>query len=136
MAGKITSIVLSIVMLVSAVLVTGCESHAQSGTGLGALAGAGIGQLAGGDTEATLIGAAIGAGAGYIFGNEGDKKETTADINTIRAEQNTVTVWITNSNGSMVPVRLSRSGPNYIGPRGEIYAKLPTQEQLRPVYGF
>jgi hypothetical protein len=51
-------------------------------------------------------------------------------------EDGTVTVWITNSNGSTTSVRLTRQGPWYIGPRGEYYAQMPTNEQLRVVYGF
>jgi len=135
---------LTIILLVTAIgfglFVTGCENGAQTGSVIGTLAGAGIGQLAGGDSEATLIGAAVGAGAGYIFGNESDKKktsaETNANIQALRAEQNSAVVWVTNSNGSMVPVKLSKNGPGYIGPRGELYAKLPSQDQLRTVYGF
>ena len=49
---------------------------------------------------------------------------------------NTVTVWITNSNGSQTSVQLTRHDRRYIGPRGEYYAHLPTNEQLRVVYGF
>ncbi len=48
----------------------------------------------------------------------------------------TVTVWITNGNGSMSPVVLTQDGPWYIGPRGERYFGMPTAEQLRPVYGL
>ena len=136
MTKKITLLTLAAAMALSVTFVAGCESNAQTGTAIGGLAGAGIGQLAGGSTEATLIGAAVGAGAGYILGNEGDKKDAAANVNTLRAEQNTVTVWITNSNRSKVPVRLTKSGPNYVGPRGEIYSTLPTEDQLRPVYGF
>jgi len=97
---------------------------------------AGIGALAGGGSEGTLIGAAVGGGAGYMLGNEGDKKNTQAEMNNIRAEHNMVTVWITNSNGSKIPVKLRRSGPNFIGPRGETYQTMPTEDQLRPIYGF
>lgn len=39
-------------------------------------------------------------------------------------------VNIRNSNGSIGQIKLEKIGNNYIGPRGEIYAKLPTQEQL------
>jgi len=116
--------------------VSGCETDAQNTALLGAAAGAGIGALAGGDTEATLTGAAIGGGAGYIIGNESDKQKTRQEMANIRAEQNTVTVWITNSNGSKIPVKLTRSGPNYVGPRGELYSTMPTEEQLKMVYGF
>jgi len=114
----------------------GCESDAQTGAGIGALAGAGIGQLAGGDTESTLIGAAVGGGAGYIVGDQQDKKKTKAEMDSIRQEMNIVTVNVTNSNGSITPVRLTKQGVGYVGPRGEYYSSLPTPEQLKPVYGF
>jgi hypothetical protein len=48
----------------------------------------------------------------------------------------TVTVWIANPNGSQTPVSLTQEGPWYIGPRQERYFGLPTQDQLRPVYGL
>ncbi len=51
-------------------------------------------------------------------------------------EPTTVTVWITNSNGSQTSVTLTRSGPGYKGPRGEWYPEMPTEEQLSMVYGF
>jgi len=114
----------------------GCESDAQTGAAIGALAGAGVGQLAGGDTESTLIGAAVGGGAGYMLGNEQDKKKAAADRESIRQEMNTVMVKVTNSNGSIIQVPLRKQGVGYVGPRGEYYEKLPTEDQLRPVYGF
>ncbi len=136
MAKNLKKIVMVLVISLGSLYLAGCDSEAQIGSAIGALAGAGIGQLAGGDTEATLIGAAVGAGAGYMLGNESDKKNAIAERDAIRADQNSTIVWITNSNGSQVPVRLAKSGPAYIGPRGEIYNQLPTQDQLRPVYGF
>ncbi len=48
----------------------------------------------------------------------------------------TITVWITNSNGSMTSVQLTREGAWYRGPNGEYYATMPTNEQLRALYGF
>jgi outer membrane lipoprotein SlyB len=136
MTKNVTKIMMALVVSLGAVFFAGCESEAQLGSALGALAGAGIGQLAGGDTEATLIGAAVGAGAGYMLGNETDKKASAAERDAIRSDLSSTVVWITNSNGSQVPVRLAKNGPAYIGPRGEIYNQLPTQDQLRPVYGF
>ena len=118
-------------------LAAGCESDAQTGAGLGALAGAGIGQLAGGDTKSTLIGAAVGGGAGYMIGNEQDKKKTKAEMDALRQEMSIVTVNITNPNGSISQVRLRKQGVGYVGPRGEYYGKLPTEEQLRQAgYGL
>jgi len=118
-------------------LTVGCESDAQTGALVGTAAGAGIGQLAGRSTEATLIGAAVGGGAGYIVGNEGDKKKTQAEIDNVRQEMNIVTVNVTNSNGSITPVKLTKQGVGYVGPRGEYYNNLPTSEQLKQGgYGF
>jgi len=55
---------------------------------------------------------------------------------TVVVEPAVVTVWVRNSNGSQSPVKLTRSGPGYIGPRGEYYSTMPDNEQLRMVYGF
>ena len=114
----------------------GCESDAQTGAAIGSLAGAGIGQLAGGDTEATLIGAAVGGGAGYMIGSEQDKKKAAAEREQLRQEINTVTVNITNSNGSVSQVKLTKQGVGYVGPRGEYYDHLPSGDELKPIYGF
>ena len=115
---------------------TGCETDAQNTALLGTALGAGVGALAGGDTEATLIGAAVGGGVGYGVGNESDKQKMRQEMTSIRAEQDSVTIWITNSNGSTTPVKLRKSGPGYIGPRGEHYTQMPTPEDLAKVYGF
>jgi hypothetical protein len=130
------SLIILTTILVGLLFALGCESDAQTGALIGTGIGAGVGALAGGSTEGTLIGAAVGGGAGYMLGNEGDKKKAEADRGAIRQEMNTVTVWVTNSNSSRIPVNLTKSGPNYIGPRGEQYDHLPTSEELRPVYGF
>ena len=113
----------------------GCENDAQNTAVLGGAVGAGIGALAGGDTEGALTGAAIGAGAGYIIGNESDKAKASQQTTT-SVDANTVTVWITNSNGSQTPVKLVRDGTGYIGPKEERYSTMPTEEQLKQAYGF
>jgi hypothetical protein len=53
------------------------------------------------------------------------------------AEEQTV-VWISNDNGSKTPVTLVRQRDTgyFVGPRGEIYVVLPTDEQLRSLYGL
>ena len=120
-----------------AVWISGCQSDAQTGALIGGAAGAGIGQLAGRHTKSTLIGAAVGSGAGYMIGNESEKKKTKAEMEGIRQEMNTVTVNVTNSNGSITPVALKKQGVGYVGSRGEYYNSLPTSEQLRQAgYGF
>lgn len=136
MSRRTITILITIGFSLSLLVVTGCENDAQTGALIGTGAGAGIGQLAGGDTEATLIGAAVGGGVGYLLGNEGDKKKAEAERDDLRYAMNTETVHVTNTNGSIIAVKLQRSGPGYIGPRGEYYPNLPSQEQLRPVYGF
>ena len=135
----VKTIVTLLIVAVAALAMTfsvGCESEAGNSALLGTAIGAGVGALAGGDTEGALVGAAIGGGVGYAAGNEADKKQTRQEIANVRAEQNTLMVWITNSNGSKLPVKLTRSGPNFIGPRGETYPTMPTEEQLKMVYGF
>jgi len=123
-------------MVLGLTLVAGCQSDAQTGAVLGSLAGAGIGQIAGRNTESTLIGAAVGGTAGYMLGNESDRKKTQAEMAYLRQQTDYVTVNITNSNGSVSQVRLRKQGVGYVGTRGEYYNTLPTQDQLRPVYGF
>jgi hypothetical protein len=118
------------------VFVVGCESDARTGAALGTLTGAGIGQLVGRDTKSTLIGAAIGAGTGYMIGNESDRSKMQTRMYAMQDDINSQLVNITNSNGSIVMVRLRRQGVGWLGPRGEYYPTLPTSEQLRPVYGF
>lgn len=129
-------ITMMVVSLSGIWLLGGCESGGQTGALLGTAAGAGIGQLAGGDTKSTLIGAAVGGGTGYIIGSEQDKKKATAERESLRQEMDVVTVNVTCSNGSIVQVRLRKDGVGYRGPKGEFYTTLPTEDQLRPVYGF
>jgi hypothetical protein len=118
------------------IFIVGCQSDAQTGATLGALAGAGIGQIAGRDTEATLIGAAVGGTAGYILGNESDKNNAQAERAYLHEQTDYVTVNITNSNSSISQVRLRKHGVGYVGTRGEYYNHLPTEDELRPIYGF
>lgn len=56
---------------------------------------------------------------------------------TINARANTpTTVWIANPNGSQTPVEITpNNSGQWIGPKGEYYTELPTEAQLRPVYG-
>jgi hypothetical protein len=54
----------------------------------------------------------------------------------MESESVPVTIWVENSNGSKTAVKLIQHGGSYEGPRGEWYTGLPTNEQLRMVYGF
>ena len=141
MAKNLVTILLAVGVSLGLVFAGGCESDSQKGAGLGALAGAGVGAIVGhqsGKTaEGALIGGAVGGGAGYMLGNEGDKKKAAAEREELRQQLNTVTVNITNSNGSITPVTLRKQGVVYIGPKGETYTTLPTEEQLKQAgYGF
>ncbi len=53
-----------------------------------------------------------------------------------QTQVNITNVKVTNSNGSFILVPLRQEGPSWVGPKGEYYDKLPTDEQLRPLYGF
>ncbi len=136
----VTRIVLLELVLIGALLIAGCESSAGKGAAIGSLGGAGLGAIVGHQsgrtTEGALIGGAVGAGAGYVIGAEQDKKEAQAQNQAAIENANTFYVNITNSNGSVTPVRIVKQGTVYVGPRGEQYARLPTQAELRPVYGF
>ncbi|MBN2018920.1 MAG: hypothetical protein JW749_01705 [Sedimentisphaerales bacterium] len=136
MFKQIITIVLTLTLSWTTIFSAGCQNDAQNGAVLGGLIGAGVGQLAGRDTEATLIGAAVGTGAGYIIGNESDKTKTQTQMYAMRNDINSQIVNVTNSNGSIVQVRLRRYGVGWLGTRGEYYPTLPTSGQLRPVYGF
>jgi len=135
----VLKMVAAVIVISGLIVISGCQNDAMTGGAIGSLAGAGIGQLAGGDTEATLIGAAIGAGAGYIFGNESEREKererTHAQMRHMRSEMNSRIVKVTNSNDSVILVKLRRQGAGWVGTAGEYYSTLPTSEQLRPVYG-
>jgi uncharacterized protein YcfJ len=148
MVKSFVTILTVVVVGLGLALVCGCESDAQTGALIGAGAGAGVGQAIGHDTTSTLLGATMGGAVGYGVGNEQDKKKTQAEIDSLRQENaqmrqqvqqemSTVTINITNSNGSITPVTLRKQGVVYIGPRGETYTTMPTQEQLKQAgYGF
>jgi len=67
-------------------------------------------QLIGGDTKSTLTARSL-------------------------SEMGNVIVDVTYSNGSTTRVLLRKQGVGYVGPKGEYYDHLPTDEELKPVYG-
>ncbi len=77
-----------------------------------------------------------GQGAVNVNVNVSPGSGTAGQIENVRQEANTVIVNITNSNGSITPVTLKRSGNVWIGPKGEQYMSIPTAEQLKPIYGM
>ena len=133
---SVLTMMVEVITISGLLFIGGCQNDAMTGSAIGSLVGGGIGQLAGGDTEATLIGAAVGAGAGYIFGNESEREKTRVQMQNMHEEMNTSIVKVTNSNDSIILVKLRRQGVGWVGTAGEYYSTLPTSYQLRPVYGF
>jgi len=103
-----------------------------------AAGGAIVGGIIGYQSDETGEGIAVGAaicGVGQLLeeiDRESKKREDKHEEE--RAEQ--VIVEIHNSNGSITPVKLKKKGGAYVGPKGERYDALPTEEQLKPIYGL
>ena len=124
--------------------VTGCATtSSDQSTALGAGIGAGLGMILGhnlgdGGGNDRALGAAAGALLGGAIGRQyGKQGEMQQQVNYLQQQQFMTTVWIQNSNGSKTPVQLRMTeGGQYIGPRGEYYSAMPTEEQLRKVYGM
>jgi hypothetical protein len=103
---------------------------------MGAIAGNNIKGVS--RTEGAVAGALVG---GLVGGSSGRQQGQIAgqqqQINAMQQQMNTRTVNITNSNGSVTPVVLQQVGNNqWRGPRGEIYNSVPSESQLKKVYGF
>jgi outer membrane lipoprotein SlyB len=151
---KGTNRIVGVVALIAGIGLAGCATTSDGGYSkasqnavIGSLVGAGLGAVIGhqsGETGAgAAIGAAVGGAGGYVIGNEQDKSRNEFDKSQMRAETaqalqtaNTVVINVSNSNGSITPVTLRRQGNLYVGPKGEFYPQLPTEAQLRQVYGF
>lgn len=143
---------LAVVLNSMILLTSGCATapigqNTAGGTSIGAMTGAVGGLIAGNNirgvtkTEGAVAGALIGGLLGGAIGNQKDAVEqqnasVNNRLNAMSQEMNTATVHVNNSNGSITPVVLHKSGYQWIGPRGEVYSSMPTQEQLKPVYGF
>ena len=144
---RTTVVIFLILSLVLGLCGCGSETHNHKGSGYklsqiygAAIGGAIIGGIIGHQSDETGEGVAIGAavlGVGELLRQTdklAEKREREYERKKIDAEQ--VVVEIHNSNGSVTPVKLKKEGSIYIGPKGEHYDKLPTEEQLRPVYGL
>ncbi len=108
-----------------------------------ALLGAAIGAIVGHQSDETGNGAAVGAaifGVGALL-EQTDKmsnkrQEHEDEHEEEQEEAQEVVLQIQNDNGSLTPVVLKKEGGAYVGPNGEHYKRLPTPEQLKPVYGL
>lgn len=117
-----------------------------------------VGAIVGHQSDKIGQGIAIGAGIGAFgeFLNQLDDlpdpprqraQQTQARTQTQAADatprpsareniRETFIVQIHNDNGSITPVEIRKEGDKYIGPTGEQYDKLPTEEELKPTYGL
>lgn len=134
-----------IVALACGLLLPGCGSmsNTAAGAGIGAVGGAVLGGVAGHNipgvstTGGAVAGGLVGGLLGGVLGNQQDQiNAQEARVQAAEQQASTMVVNIRNSNGSTTPVILRRVGNQWGGPRGEIYDNMPTEEQLRPVYGF
>ena len=111
--------------------------QAAVGAALGGLAGGVIGNNshgAFGNGEGAVAGAALGALIGGAMGHQQD--QFNAQLGAVSEAASTVVINVRNTNASYTPVVLRKVGNQYIGPRGEYYNALPTEEQLKTPYGF
>lgn len=135
-------------VLLIVALASGCATQApvgpkeEEGTVGGAVLGGLIGAIIGnnvGDGENQALGAAIGALLGGTAGSDYGRSQDQIDGRIAGLEQrlNTEQVKVENDNGSFTTVTVVKlPDGTYLGPRREIYSELPTQEQLKPVYGL
>jgi hypothetical protein len=105
-----------------------------------ALGGALIGGIIGYQSDETGEGVAVGAtlfGVGELLRQTDElaRKERKQKEHEDGCEE-PVVIEIHNSNGSVTPVKLKRENSHYIGPKGERYEQMPTEEQLKPIYGL
>ena len=95
----------------------------------------------GSKTEVRLTRASDGGYIGprgeyYSYMPTEDQLRTLYGIKTVQTKPANFTVWITNDNGSQTPVTLTPSGNGFVGPSNEYYSTMPTEEQLRALYGL
>ena len=138
-----------VIVLIASIVLSACGGCSSDSSGSGrlklspiyesALWGAAIGGIIGYQSDEAGEGAALGAG---IFGvgaflQQTDKmpEQRREDEHEEEGEQEIV-IQIHNENGSLTPVVLKKEGGTYVGPNGEHYNRLPTAEQLKPVYGL
>lgn len=106
------------------------------------LTGALIGGIIGYQSDEAGEGAALGAalfGVGSLLHEMDHAQKHSNEWNSSGENPECterVIVDIRNDNGSITPVTLKKKGDSYIGPKGERYDELPTEEQLKPIYGL
>jgi hypothetical protein len=93
-----------------------------------ALIGGVVGVIVGHQYDEDCKGAAIGAAIGALgcFLDQADDLALAEDV----------VVEVASENGSIVPVVLKKKEGIYLCPNGESYRQLPSQEQLRIIFGL
>ena len=137
-----------ILLVVSLVLgLCGCCSENQNDCENGlkitpiyaaAIGGGIIGGIVGHQSDETKEGVAVGAvllGVGQLL-TQIDEMAHEKEHEDEDGCNESVVIEIHNSNGSITPVKLKKDGTAYIGPKGEFYGELPTEEQLKSIYGL
>jgi hypothetical protein len=124
----------------------GCSSGNGTGSNIfnATILGAVVGGVVGHQSDETDAGIAVGAGlfaAGALL-SELDSASHPKDIEKPESQvryspiSETYIIDVHNLNGSITPVEIKKKGDAYIGPEGEQYKELPSEEQLRPTYGM
>ena len=93
-----------------------------------ALIGGVVGVIVGHQYDEDCKGAAIGAAIGAL----GSFLEQTDELAVVE----NVVVEVASGDGSIVPVVLKKKEGIYICPNGESYHQLPSEEQLRIIFGL
>ncbi len=137
------------ILIVSLVLSAcgGCSSDSDGNSGRlklspiyeSALWGAAIGGIIGHQSDEAANGAALGAGVfaiGALLKQTDRMPPKPKEEKEKDEEEHEVVIHVHNENGSLTRVVLKKKGGTYMGPNGEHYKRLPTEEQLKPVYGL
>lgn len=132
---------IAVVSLLASVFCSGCGLSLHP-VYKSTLAGALIGGIIGYQSDEALAGALIGGailGVGELLKQTDESAEEQQEEESACSEpqqDQKVVVEVTNSNGSITPVLLTKQENLYVGPNGENYNQRPTDQQLRPVYGL
>jgi hypothetical protein len=143
---KTPVVILFVVSLILGLCGCCCENQSDCDNGLklnsiygAALGGAVIGGIIGHQSDETGEGAAVGAvilGVGELLRQTDEQAHKEWEHEDKGECDEPVVIEIHNSNGSITPVKLKKEGSAYIGPKSERYEELPTEEQLKPIYGL
>lgn len=133
---------LIVTLIASLMFLSGCGEGLRSSDIYGAsLCGALVGVIIGHQSDEDGEGAALGAavfGVGELLSqlDNLDEKEKKHRDEGDDGRAEIYIIQVHNSNGSITPIEIEKKGNTFIGPKGEHYDQLPTEEQLKPVYGF